>query len=101
MASVYLLHWPAFYIYGGHYLSVSAKADPEVPMVIVRGTGVVQTPEGAIVSDVWEARDLAEARRLRARLAKQGGRRRICSICSPGNARGAGTGNWERKGRSR
>jgi hypothetical protein len=50
-----------------------------------------------VVADVWEV-DTAEAQQaVYNRLRRQGSRRRLCSICNPGNARGAGRGNWERE----
>jgi hypothetical protein len=104
MASVSLLHitdQPDAGGLGGHYLGVSHTADPVVPATITRGLGQTLTPVGATVADVWEVGSLAAARELRGRLARQGSRRRICSICSPGNSRGAGRGNYDRKERSR
>lgn len=49
-----------------------------------------------VVADVWETDTRAEAFELEKRLKKQGSRARLCSICSPGNVRGTGTGNWPR-----
>lgn len=97
MPVVYLVHWTATVDrrgLGGHYLAVSAKDDPELPLSLPRGTGRVQTPAGATIADVWPCDDIASAASLYRRLAAQGSRRRLCSICSPGNGRGGGTGNW-------
>ncbi len=105
MASVYLLHitdQPDAGGLGGHYLGISASAgEVAVPATITRGLGQTLTPVGATVADVWECGSRREAEALRARLARQGSRRRICSICSPGNGRGNGRGNYDRKERSR
>jgi hypothetical protein len=94
MATVYLLHFSPPGSLGGHYLAVAPGDVSTPPATIRRGTGTVQTPTGAQVADVWETADLVSAQALRGRLARQGSRRRLCSICSPGNARGAGRGNW-------
>lgn len=103
MTTVYLLHFPAASItdpggLGGHFLGTAAGRVGNVPDVIVRGTGASLTPAGAVVADVWECPDVASAACLRDRLARQGSRRRLCSICNPGNARGSGRGNWRKQG---
>lgn len=97
---VYLLHYPRPLNRAGHYLGV-AEAEASISTQHARhGAGwraLVGT--GAEIADVWEAGSLAAAEALRGKLARQGGRRRLCSVCSPGNSRGAGTGRYARKGR--
>lgn len=96
---VYLLHYPDRATCA-HYLG---KADSEDAIDFTRiphGLGYRRfdpdEPEPQI-ADVWEASTAAQQDALYWRLWKQGGRKRLCSICTPGNARGAGTGNWERE----
>lgn len=49
------------------------------------------------VADVWECETQEAAGELLAKFRRQGSRRRLCSVCNPGNARGAGRGRWERR----
>lgn len=94
---VYLLHYAADHV-GSHYLGV-AEDEAAIPLGEVPHGQGARHPAGATVADVWEVADAAQAGRLRAKLARQGSRARLCSICSPGNARGAGRGNWLRGAR--
>jgi hypothetical protein len=96
---VYLLHYADESTELGHYLGI---ADAELlinPYAVPHGRGWRPVREGAplpVVADIWNASTPMAARALYARLRRQGSRRRLCSICSPGNARGAGRGKWER-----
>lgn len=102
MAIVYLLHTPGARWFA-HYLGTAAAEDEIDVEVIPHSRGVRTPPSEAarpVIADVWEASSMAEARRLFTKLSKQGSRRRLCSICSPGNARGSGTGRWVRQGRN-
>lgn len=97
MAIVYLLHFPEQRLSGDrdqHYLGV-AESEATIPRDLRCGRGRRPAPDH-VVADVWEAGDLHEAERLAAKFRKQGSRKRLCSICTPGNARGQGTGNWVR-----
>ncbi len=99
---VYLLHYPN-YPNGaglGHYLGQAASEVAINPYAVPHGRGWRHVAEGddlPVVADIWES-DTAEAQQaVYNRLRQQGSRRRLCSICNPGNARGAGRGNWERQ----
>ncbi len=100
-ASVYLLHFPPGRAdapqLGGHFLGVTpGPVGDRAPAVIVRGPGRVATPAGATVADVWDCDDLPAAQALAAKFRRQGSRRRLCSVCSPGNRRGDGRGSYAR-----
>jgi predicted GIY-YIG superfamily endonuclease len=45
-----------------------------------------------VLADTWECQTEDEARKLEKQLKRQGGGSRCCSICRPGNGRGAGRG---------
>jgi hypothetical protein len=100
---VYLLHFTRGGRMDTHYLGV---AESEAAIDTSRrphGHGVRLFPNhvGEVyVADVWEVGSQAEAEQLREKFRKQGSRKRICSVCNPGNSRGAGRGNW-RKGEGR
>lgn len=95
-AIVYLLHYARPYGNGRHYLGVAAS-EGEIPQSgVPHGRGVRSSRASGQLADVWDVVSLPAAEQLRAKFRKQGSRRRLCSICTPGNARGAGTGNWER-----
>ncbi len=96
---VYLLH----YADGaglGHYLGRASSELAINPLAIPHGRGWRHVaPEGPLplIADVWELDTVEAAHALYDKLRRQGSRRRLCSICHPGNARGAGRGNWERQ----
>ena len=93
---VYLLHYPNGNQLG-HFLGLADSELAIDPYSIPHGRGMRQLAEGEelpVVADVWEDDD-PEA--LYDKLRRQGSRRRLCSICNPGNARGAGRGKWERQ----
>lgn len=94
---VYLLHYPRPGVHHGHYLGM-AEAEASIRTDIIRhGAGwrslAGLAPVPATIADVWDCATVAEAEALYARLKRQGSRRRICSVCSPGNSRGVG-GRW-------
>ena len=45
-----------------------------------------------VLADTWECATAEEARTLERSLKRSGGAARCCSICKPGNGRGAGRG---------
>ena len=96
---VYLLHYPDSAGLG-HYLGQATSEVAINPYAVPHGRGWRPAPQDGtipVVADVWEV-DTAEAQQaVYNRLSRQGSRRRLCSICNPGNARGAGRGNWERQ----
>lgn len=100
MPIVYLLHADRPTAAGWrHYLGVAA-AEADVSTATARhASGHRQLPAGMAIADVWECASPAEADALRAKLARQGSRAGMCSICTPGNARGLGRGRWDRQGR--
>lgn len=96
---VYLLHYPNGAELG-HYLGVAASEVAVNPYAVPHGRGWRHAPPGGdlpVVADVWEVDTAKAAHTLHEKLKRQGSRRRLCSICNPGNARGAGRGNWERQ----
>ena len=83
-----------------HYLGVAPSEASINLRQVPHGAGWRSLPSGApdgVLVDVWEAADEAGAWARRDQLAKQGSRARLCSICNPGNSRGAGRGNYVRK----
>lgn len=99
---VYLLHYPNGNELG-HYLGFAESEVTIDPHAVPHGRGWRKVTEGEmpVVADVWESTTVKAAHALFDKLSRQGSRRRLCSICNPGNARGAGRGNWERdKGES-
>ena len=102
MASVYLLHFPPGLARGGHFLGVApagelGTAGDSPPPTITHGAGLAACPPGAVVADVWDCATAQEADALARRLRRQGGHRRLCSVCSPGNGRGQGRGWYQRE----
>ena len=97
MAIVYLLHLPDQRTHG-HYLGV-AESEAAIPPTMRFGHGQRAVP-AHVLADVWETADLAAAQELLRKFQRQGSHKRHCSICSPGNARGEGTGRWSRAGRT-
>ena len=96
---VYLLHYPDG-VELGHYLGQAASEVAIDPLVVPHGRGWRHVAPGdalPVVADIWEADTPEAAQALYDTLSRQGSRRRLCSICHPGNARGAGRGNWERQ----
>ncbi len=94
---VYLLHYPDGEL--GHYLGQAASELAIDPAAVPHGRGWRQVAPGdapPVVADIWEVDTPEAAQLLYDTLRRQGSRRRLCSICHPGNARGAGRGNWER-----
>ena len=99
---VYLLHYPRPLNRAGHYLGVAATEAAISTQHARHGAGWrLLDGTGAEIADVWECTDAREAEALYGRLKRQGGRRRLCSVCSPGNSRGGGTGRYERKPRAK
>lgn len=96
---VYLLHYPN----GaglGHYLGQAPSEVAINPHAVPHGRGwrhVAPGDELPVVADVWEVDTTEWQQAVYKKLRRQGSRRRLCSICNPGNARGAGRGNWERE----
>lgn len=111
--TVYLLHFTTPFKHARHYLGAtgmpledrlaahkqasdyvgdSSYGRPAKLLVAAAAAGV-----DWVLADVWETATRAEAFELERRLKKQGGRGRICSICSPGNGRGNGRGRYERR----
>lgn len=45
-----------------------------------------------VLADTWDCENEDEARKLEKALKRQGGGARCCSLCNPGNGRGAGRG---------
>ena len=91
---VYLYHFSNPQLHAGHYLGAggpNALTELQVP---TRGFGrtLALSTRLAEVADVWETATLEEAHALAAKFRKQGSRRRLCSICNPGNGRGQGRG---------
>lgn len=95
---VYLLHYDSPTGQAGHYLG-TADDESAIDLSKVRhGHGWRSPPaRGVTIADVWEVEDVAAADALRRRLSAQGGRARLCSVCSPGNGRGLGRGKYERR----
>ncbi len=96
---VYLLHYPDSAGLG-HYLGQAASEVAINPHAVPHGRGWRHVAEGddlPVVADVWESATTEAHQTLYSKLSQQGSRRRLCSICNPGNARGAGRGNWERE----
>lgn len=106
---VYLLHFPpaavdrlSAALLDTHYLGIEPAGEAAIDVQTARhGLGWRDLPPGAIVSDVWEADSLPAASQLLVKFQKQGSRARLCSICNPGNNRGGGRGNYERRARVR
>lgn len=97
MAIVYLLHF--LESPNGHHrhLLGVAEGEHEIPReALPYGRGTQPAPPNQ-VADVWDMPTPEAAEALAVKFRKQGSRRRLCSICNPGNARGSGTGNWTRK----
>jgi hypothetical protein len=94
---VYLLHWPRAGPLGRHYLGTAASEGAIDVEQLTHGRGARPGPPGATIADVWEAETEQAAHALYRRLRRQGGRRRLCSVCSPGNSRGSGRGNYVRR----
>ena len=97
---VYLLHYPNG-VELGHYLGF-ADSELNINMhAVPHGRGWRQVPEdinlAPVLADIWDADTVKAQHALYDKLSRQGSRRRLCSICTPGNARGAGRGNWERE----
>lgn len=104
MAVVYLLHWLMPDASSRHYLGAAPNENAIDVERMRHGAGVRQLPvEQAAtlqIADVWDMPTIEAANGLRAMLAKQGGRRRLCSVCTPGNSRGGGRGRWLRTKRN-
>lgn len=99
---VYLLHFGKPFTRAGHYLGVvESEAGIAVDSVTIpHGRGRRSTAAVDVqVADVWETTDLPAAEALREKFKKQGSRKRLCSVCTPGNDRGGGRGKYPRKGR--
>lgn len=96
---VYLLHYPNGNQLG-HYLGFADSELAIDPHAVPHGRGWRRVGEGSdapVVADVWESDTVKAQHALYDKLSRQGSRRRLCSVCNPGNARGAGRGNWERQ----
>lgn len=95
---VYLLHYSRPFTRAGHYLGI-ARSEREISTQHARHGAGWRRLAGAeaTIADVWECADAREAEALYGRLKRQGGRARLCSVCSPGNSRGAGTGRYPRQ----
>jgi hypothetical protein len=110
--TVYLLHFTTPYKHARHYLGAtgmplenrlaahrqtteyegdSSYGRPARLLVAAAAAGV-----DWVLADVWETTTRAEAFELERALKRQGGRARLCSICSPGNGRGGGKGRYPR-----
>ena len=97
---VYLLHYARPFTRAGHYLGVATSESAISTQHARHGAGWRPLAGAqATIADVWEADSLPAAEALRGKLARQGARGRLCSVCSPGNGRGGGTGRYTRKPR--
>jgi hypothetical protein len=94
---IYLLHFDAPFGPGGgangrgtakHYLGWAANLDRRLAHH-AKGTGAVLTRHVASAGIGWMlARTWAGDRFLERRLKNQGGRARLCPVCTPGTRRG-------------
>lgn len=91
---VYLYHFASPQLHAGHYLGAGGPDALTNRQVPTRGFGRALAQHAAVseVADVWETETIEEAHALAAKFRKQGSRRRLCSICNPGNGRGQGRG---------
>lgn len=96
--TVYLLHFTSPLTHARHYLGC-ARPPTVINVAAMRHGRGWKALEGAGVqlADVWELDSWPATEELYARLKRQGGRARICSICNPGNGRGNGKGRYERR----
>lgn len=101
MPIVYLLHFDRPGSYGTHTIGIATSEttiDLTTAAVGRGGRGKIDlSAYHPIVADVWECARTHDAAILLAKFRKQGSRSRLCSICHPGNARGSGRGNWQRR----
>ena len=103
-AVVYLVHFDTPVRHARHFLGVAASEAAidiaaDVARTPILRAGAAAGAAAGAVTDVWEAGSLADALTLREAFRRQGSRARLCSVCNPGNSRGAGTGKWDRAAR--
>jgi len=95
---VYVVHFTRAYLHARHYIGMTTLpiADRLARHRTARGAALLRRLLASggdfVLADTWECATPEEARVLEKSLKRSGGASRCCSICKPGNGRGAGRG---------